>query len=109
MFIAGLFTLAAHEFAGIAALTGRAAEAEAYRADAEKMAAVTAEHGWDGEWFLRAYDFYGNPVGSSRNAEGQIFIEPQGICVMGGIGLTDSQAGSADSARPPSPSGPWPA
>jgi cellobiose phosphorylase len=96
VFIAGLFTLAARELAGIAALTGRAAEAEAYRADAEKMAAATAEHGWDGEWFLRAYDFYGNPVGSSRAAEGQIFIEPQGMCIMGGIGLSDHQADSAD-------------
>jgi cellobiose phosphorylase len=96
VFIAGLFTLATRELAGIAALTGRATEAEAYRADAEKMAAATAEHGWDGEWFLRAYDFYGNPVGSSRNPEGQIFIEPQGMCIMGGIGLTDAQADSAD-------------
>ncbi|HEX9042679.1 MAG TPA: hypothetical protein VF838_16970 [Trebonia sp.] len=96
VFIAGLFTLAARELAGIAAFTGRAAEAEAYRADAEKMAATTAEHGWDGEWFLRAYDFYGNPVGSSRNPEGQIFIEPQGMCIMGGIGLSDPHADSAD-------------
>ena len=95
VFIAGLFTLAARELAGIAALTGRTAEAEAYRADAEKMAAATAEHGWDGEWFLRAYDFYGNPVGSSRGAEGQIFIEPQGMCIMGGIGLIDPQGDSA--------------
>jgi cellobiose phosphorylase len=95
VFIAGLFTLAARELAGIAALTGRVAEAEAYRADAEKMAAATAEHGWDGEWFLRAYDFYGNPVGSSRGTEGQIFIEPQGMCIMGGIGLVDPQADSA--------------
>jgi len=96
VFIAGLFTLATRELAGIAALTGRATEAEAYRADAEKMAVATAEHGWDGEWFLRAYDFYGNPVGSSRNPEGQIFIEPQGMCIMGGIGLADAQADSAD-------------
>ncbi len=86
VFIAGLFTLAARELAGIAALTGRDADAEAYRADAEKMAAVTAEHGWDGEWFLRAYDHFGNPVGSAKNAEGQIFVEPQGMCVMAGIG-----------------------
>jgi cellobiose phosphorylase len=95
VFIAGLFTLAARELAGIAALTGRAAEADAYRADAQKMAVATAEHGWDGEWFLRAYDFYGNPVGSSRNPEGQIFIEPQGMCIMGGIGLADAQGDSA--------------
>jgi len=88
VFIAGLFTLAARELAAIAARVGRDAEAEAYRADAEKMAAVTTEHGWDGEWFLRAYDHFGNPVGSARNAEGQIFLEPQGMCVMAGIGLT---------------------
>jgi cellobiose phosphorylase len=95
VFIAGLFTLAARELAGIAALTGHAAAAEAYRADAEKMAAATAEHGWDGEWFLRAYDFYGNPVGTAKNPEGQIFIEPQGMCVMGGIGLPDPRADPA--------------
>ncbi|MGH2928728.1 MAG: GH36-type glycosyl hydrolase domain-containing protein, partial [Solirubrobacteraceae bacterium] len=90
VFIAGLFTLAAKELAAIAALVGRAAEADAYRADAEKMAAVTVEHGWDGDWFLRAYDHFGNPVGSAKNAEGQIFIEPQGMCVMAGIGTAES-------------------
>ena len=44
------------------------------------------EHGWDGEWFLRAYDYFGEPVGSATSEEGQIFIEPQGMCVMAGIG-----------------------
>jgi cellobiose phosphorylase len=41
----------------------------------EDGGAATAEHGWDGEWFLRAYDHFGNPVGSAQNAEGgpQIF------------------------------------
>src|ERR1700733_8692566 len=91
VFIAGLFTLAAKELAAIAALTGRATEADAYRADAEKMAAVTAEHGWGGDWFLRAYDHFGNPVGSAKNAEGRIFLEPQGMCVMAGIGTTATE------------------
>jgi cellobiose phosphorylase len=91
VFIAGLFTLAARELADIAGLVGRDLDAEAYRADAEKMAAVTAEHGWDGEWFLRAYDHFGNPVGSARNAEGRIFLEPQGMCVMAGIGVTGTE------------------
>ncbi len=86
VFIAGLFTLAARELAGIAARAGRAADADGYQADAEKMAAATAEHGWDGRWFLRAYDHFGHPVGSARNAEGQIFLEPQGMCAMAGIG-----------------------
>jgi cellobiose phosphorylase len=98
VFIAGLFTLAAKELAAIAACVGRRAEAEAYRADAEKMAATTAEHGWDGEWFLRAYDHFGNPVGSARNAEGQIFLEPQGMCAMAGIGEGTRSFSQTDSA-----------
>lgn len=96
VFIAGLFTLAARELAGIAALTGRDADAGAYRADAEKMAAATVERGWDGEWFLRAYDHFGNPVGSARNDEGQIFLEPQGMCVMAGIGLAVTERGGTN-------------
>jgi cellobiose phosphorylase len=59
------------------------------------MVETVLEHGWDGEWFLRAYDSLGNPVGSHRNDEGQIFIEPQGFCVMAGIGLEGGQARQA--------------
>ena len=49
-------------------------------------------HGWDGEWFVRAYDHFGSPVGSAQCEEGQIYIEPQGMCVMAGIGLDDGRA-----------------
>ena len=44
------------------------------------MAAAVEEHGWDGAWFRRAYDYFGSPFGSAENVEGQIFIEPQGMC-----------------------------
>ena len=94
VFIAGLFTLAAKEFAAIAEVCGRTEDANSYRADAEKMAAQVTENGWDGEWFLRAYDHFGNPVGSACNAEGQIFVEPQGMCVMGGIGVSNGNNGN---------------
>ena len=53
------------------------------------------KHGYDGEWFLRAYDYYGNKVGSKENKEGQIFIEPQGFCVMAGIGVENGLAKKA--------------
>jgi cellobiose phosphorylase len=92
VFIAGLFVLAAREFAGIADLRGQADLAVHYRAAAEKMAQAVAEHGWDGAWFRRAYDYYGTAVGSSDDDEGQIFIEPQGICVMSGIGVGNGMA-----------------
>ena len=51
-----------------------------------RCACAVLEHGWDGRWFLRAYDYYGNPVGTDAHDEGKIWIEPQGFAVMAGIG-----------------------
>ncbi len=45
--------------------------------------------GWDGEWYLRAYDHYKNKIGSKECEDGKIFIEPQGFCVMAEIGLEE--------------------
>jgi cellobiose phosphorylase len=56
------------------------------------MLAAIAESGWDGAWFLRAYDYNGRPIGSSINEKGKIYIEPQGICVMAGAGIEDGRA-----------------
>ncbi len=95
VFIAGLFALAAEEIAQIAEREGLGEEAVEYRAARERMAAAVRDHGWDGEWFRRAYDYFGRPVGSSENAEGRIFIEPQGMCVMAGLGLEDGTAEAA--------------
>jgi cellobiose phosphorylase len=92
VFIAGQFVLAAKELAAIAELRGLDEEGAVYRAAAEKMTGVIIEHGWDGAWFRRAYDFDGRPIGSGENDEGQIFIEPQGMCVLGGVGLDDGLA-----------------
>jgi cellobiose phosphorylase len=56
------------------------------------MMSAVREHAWDGAWFRRAYDFAGDVVGAASSDEGQIWIEPQGICVMAGIGLEDGLA-----------------
>jgi cellobiose phosphorylase len=95
VFIGGLFTLAAQELAAIAELLGLPDDAEDARIAARRMAETVAEHGWDGEWFLRAYDYFGEPVGSAANEEGRIFVEPQGMCVMAGIGEDDGKADRA--------------
>jgi cellobiose phosphorylase len=92
VFIAGLFVLAARELAGIAQQRGLKDEARRYFEAAAQMEARVLEHGWDGAWFLRAYDDSGARVGSQECAEGQIYIEPQGMCVMAGIGLGDGRA-----------------
>jgi cellobiose phosphorylase len=95
VFIAGLFVLAARELAGIAWLRGLAGDASRYHAAAKQMADAVVAHGWDGRWFRRAYDHSGQAVGSAENAEGQIFLEPQGMCVMSGIGIANGMAAKA--------------
>ncbi len=92
VFIAGQFVLAAEELAQLAELRGAPEDAANDRAQRARMIEAVRDHGWDGEWFRRAYDFSGDVVGSAENEEGQIWIEPQGICVMAGIGLEDGRA-----------------
>lgn len=93
--IAGLFVRAAKELADIADERGRPQEATDYRQAAATMQATVMQHGWDGAWFLRAYDALGDKVGSHECAEGQIFVESQGWCILGGIGLDDGRAEQA--------------
>jgi cellobiose phosphorylase len=95
VFIGGLFVVAADELAEMLSSGGDLDEAARCRSEREKMAAAVREHGWDGEWFRRAYDYFGEPVGSASNAEGRIYVEPQGMCVLAGIGLEDGTARQA--------------
>lgn len=109
LMIAGLFVLAAKELAAIAerhdAVGNNSRIPEVggrrivpippgvpWREAADRMEAAVLEHGWDGQWFLRAFDDRGRKVGSRECEEGRIFIEPQGWCIMAGIGLDDGRA-----------------
>ena len=95
VFIAALFVLAAREAAALARLRGDSAEVDRCEAAAHAMTAAIEAHGWDGAWYRRAYDHAGRPVGSSLNDEGQIFIEPQGLMAMAGVGLEDGRTRTA--------------
>ncbi|MGN0483453.1 MAG: GH36-type glycosyl hydrolase domain-containing protein [Lachnospiraceae bacterium] len=91
VFIAGMFVKYGKDYVEICkhrGLLDEAKEAEGYIADMEK---AVLENGWDGEWFLRAYDAYSQKIGSKECEEGKIFIEPQGFCVMAGIGLKEGK------------------
>ncbi len=92
IFIAGMFVLAGQEMIAIAERCGYADEVQHYQDAIASMEQTVKEHGWDGEWFLRAYDHYGDKVGSKECDEGQIYVEPQGMCIMAGLGLDDGRA-----------------
>lgn len=99
VFIAGLFIYAAKPYIELLHKIGRSEEANKKQEIVEQMRTSVQTFGYDGNWFLRAYDAFGNKVGSNENNEGKIFIEPQGMCVMAGIGLDDGTAKQAlDSA-----------
>lgn len=89
LMIAGQFVIYGQEYVNLCRHLGLNDEAERAQKHVDAMVEAVKQHGWDGEWFLRAYDFYGNKVGSHENKEGKIFIESQGWCTMAGIGLEE--------------------
>ena len=100
VFIAGMFVLYGGQYADICRRLGLAEEAAQVEAAIAQMVEAVKGPGWDGSWFVRAYDSFSNPVGSHVCEEGRIFIEPQGMCVMAGIGVDDGKAVQAlDSVR----------
>ena len=86
LFVATLFTYAGPEYVALCKHQGLNDKAEAAQAEIDKMKNLICEYGYDGEWFLRAYDDFGRKVGSKECEEGKIFIEPQGFAVMSEIG-----------------------
>ncbi|MBR3377454.1 MAG: glycosyl transferase [Mogibacterium sp.] len=95
VFIAGMYVKYGKEFADILTHAGCETEAADVLAKVKKMCDAVLDAGWDGEWFVRAYDAFGAPVGSKVCDEGRIYIEPQGMCVMAGIGKDTGEAEAA--------------
>jgi len=89
--IAGMFVLYGQDFVDLCRYLGKDKEAEEGQKHIDAMKDAINKHGWDGKWFIRAYDFFGKKVGSNENEEGKIFIESQGFCTMAGIGLEEGK------------------
>ena len=95
VFIAGMFVKYGREYGNILKHQGKTEEAEKAYEAVNRMSETILDKGWDGEWFIRAYDAFGKKVGSSECDEGQIFIEPQGMCIMAGVGVKTGEAQKA--------------
>ena len=86
LMIAGLFVVCGRDYIELCRQLGKNSEADRAHKHVDDMAEAVRKHGWDGEWFIRAYDYYGRKIGSKENEEGKIFIESNGWCTMAGIG-----------------------
>ncbi len=95
VFIAGMFVKYGEEYAQLCELMGDDAEAERARKEVAIMYDTILRDGWDGDWFVRAYDAYSKKIGSKECREGQIYIEPQGFCVLAGVGVKEGLAEKA--------------
>ncbi len=95
LMIAGLFVIYGSDYVTLCRKLGKTDEAARAQSHIDAMIAAVNKHGWDGEWFIRAYDYYGNKIGSSENEEGKIFIESNGLCTMAGIGKEEGLCNKA--------------
>ena len=95
LMIAGLFVVCGRDYVELCRHLGKDDEANRAQTYIENMVEAVKKHGWDGDWYLRAYDYFGHKVGSKENEEGQIFIESQGWCTMAGIGLEEGMVEKA--------------
>ena len=89
VFIAGMFVKYGKDYVEICKHKGLEEEAKEAEEAIASMEKTVLDAGWDGEWFLRAYDHYKQKIGSKECDDGKIFIEPQGFCVMAEIGLKE--------------------
>lgn len=95
VFIAGMFVKYGEEYAQLCELMGDETESARARKAVQEMYDAILKDGWDGDWFVRAYDAHGDKVGSKECKEGQIYIEPQGFCVLAGVGVKEGLAKKA--------------
>ena len=95
VFIAGMFVKYGEEYAQLCELMGDQKEASYAREEVAKMYDAVLKDGWDGDWFVRAYDAYGQKIGSKECEEGQIYIESNGFCSLAGIGVKEGLAKKA--------------
>jgi cellobiose phosphorylase len=99
IFIAAMFVLYGRDWARMCRARGLAGEAKKAERAIARMERTVQKYGWDGRWFLRAYDDAGRKVGSAECDEGRIFIEPQGFCAMAGIGGREKALSAMDAVR----------
>ena len=82
--VAQMVVYGAHEMIKMAELIGKKNDVKKFTDIADEMKKKINKVAWDGNWYLRAFDEQKLPMGSSKNKEGQIYLETQAWGVMSG-------------------------
>jgi cellobiose phosphorylase len=97
--IACQFVLGANLLSELAKHSGRVLDVEKYKNMADEMKDRINEKAWDGEWYMRAFDDNGAPVGTSETKEAKIWLESNTWAVMTGVAEGDRAEITLDSIK----------
>jgi cellobiose phosphorylase len=97
--VAMMLVAAAKEMVRLAELFGEKEDAIKFSETAKSMSDQINKVAWDGAWYVRAFDDNGDPVGSSKNKEGQIYLETQPWAIMSGVAEGERAKKCMDSVK----------
>ena len=99
LFTANLYGKALLEMIELSEYRREERAAEKYTAYYDEMKQRVNQHAWDGEWYVRYFDFDGAPLGSHSNAHGQIYINGQSWPILSGFATLERARRALDSVR----------
>src|SRR5579871_113444 len=92
VWVAQFFVKCARDFAELAKVLGKTADAQKYLKMAEDMAARVNKVCWDGKWYAMAFDGWGTMLGSDKQKEGKVYLNTQTWAVISDV--ADSRRGA---------------
>jgi cellobiose phosphorylase len=97
LFTANLYGKALLEMIALLEYLGDASAVHEYGLAYEEMKSRVESTAWDGEWYIRYFDAEGEPLGSSKNTYGQIYLNGQSWAVISGFASPDRARMAMDS------------
>ncbi|HZK34881.1 MAG TPA: glycosyl transferase [Bacillota bacterium] len=99
VFNANLYGCGIKELVDILAYMGQDDLASKYKSYYDEMGETVNKVAWDGEWYTRYFDNNGNPIGSSKNEKGKIYVNAQSWSIMSGFATQERVKMSLESVN----------
>lgn len=99
VWVAELLCYSLKELFKLAQVSGKGKDVKKFIQLALKMQDIINRVAWDGDWYIRAFDTKGRPVGSSSCREGKIYLNSQSWAVLADIAPQERLARSMDMVK----------